>query len=405
MKYKFSTLIKLIGLHKKVYCTFGEFCGVDDYKILYDIYLKNKKIELVDHICPVNIYIGFIPINFPKNSRNIIILNYGLNINIKIPDSTIICCRDKVTYNLLNKKYKNVRLINDICYYTQWNDASKLITKKDEATLPQIYLSIYNKIPYELNAGTNYVNSALYDYYFKLNSYVNFKPNLVHYTYILLRRDPKRERNVYINCSKLCSFSIFDAIDGRTNEIEKNFEKHQIKVDFTKNKKKKSLLRSQYGCFFSHYNLWNYISTNGSTHNIILEDDVFIPPKHKVLLNNIINELGTNYEYCHLLRANGTSIGSKIKGKNYITNAKKFGNLAGYMITTHGAKVLLNNYKILRTQVDHQIGILSKSKKLKTLGTTNNVFYIPGILPSNIGRNGIRKKNKVYEPINYNIHV
>ena len=394
MKYRQSTLAQL--LPKNINVKYGQFPGRGDYQKIYPLFFRREQIT-VSTLAKNKVFIGCFP---GQAARGAVCIVHAASPRAAVPPiSTTICCMDKVTYNLYAATYPKVFLVRDVCQTINYT-----IPASGECTMPQICLALWQKRSVVINPGATYMNSALYDCWFQTHPLVSFIPGAVHFYYILLKRDPKRERNVYHQCAQLGSFTIFPAIDGKTHAIENNFRRWGVKVAL--DPPKKALLRNQYGCFFSHYNLWQKIkNTPSSTHSIILEDDVVIPPNYKVALDALINELPAAYQYCHLLMAGGKSHGAPLPDKKHITANQNFGNLAAYMLSPVGAGALINNFQVIRQQVDHQINRLQRQDVLHAYGPVKNLFTLNNKqLPSNIGRHGMRKRGKKIEAVKYNIY-
>jgi len=207
---------------------------------------------------------------------------------------------------------------------------------------------------------------------------------------ILLYSDEKRIQHVENNVkNNINSVNILKAVSDK-NEINKCIKKFSITID---SKYKKTCTIGQLGCTFSHMLLWKNMVDNNIKEMIVLEDDVEIPSDYEDKIKNIVNELPEDYDFLYLfvhpvIIKNMESVENQkytIPGKKLIVKGYKTWGTVGYLLTLKTAKMLLENFKNLRTNVDTQItGIIHEYK----------VFSVRDKFLSTVGQLRSKKKSK-----------
>lgn len=169
----------------------------------------------------------------------------------------------------------------------------------------------------------------------------------------------------------------------RRNEIENQILKYklnitrfpaidgcQIKINH------KYLKRGAYGCFMSHYKLWEKIK-DSHTPYIIFEDDIIFCDQFSYKLKNIILE-SSSLEYDIILLGHNWCT-QKIKLSKNISNIGLFYGMQGYILTPNAANKLYNKF------IDHSnwikpldviLGEININKEIKILATTEKLITL-----------------------------
>lgn len=156
----------------------------------------------------------------------------------------------------------------------------------------------------------------------------------------------------------------FSAIDGCNLKIQHTF-----------------LKRGEYGCFSSHYNLWDKIK-NLNTTSIIFEDDIIFCENFSDKLQIILDE-SKELDYDIILLSHNWFQGNKkIQITENISSMGPFYGMQGYIISPNAAKKIsleFNNDITWIKPLDVLIGELADNNKLKLFSTNEKLVILSSL--------------------------
>lgn len=180
--------------------------------------------------------------------------------------------------------------------------------------------------------------------------------------YINLERRPDRNEHMKKQISKQDLQNIterIDAVDGNKlseSEIEKHVTKYGMKR--LKDPKKHfgvDLTMGGVGCALSHKKAWKNIVQNKYDRTLILEDDVDIPDDFVAKYNKIVPHIPKDFDII-FIGYHPTSDEYLYRDKKHkLLRTKKVYGLYAYIVSSKGAKKLLNLFPI-DIQIDSVIG-------------------------------------------------
>jgi glycosyl transferase family 25 len=166
---------------------------------------------------------------------------------------------------------------------------------------------------------------------------------------INLKRRPDKKINIENELNKYnLKYNIYEAVDGRSLDIDKMITEKQIVVTNRK------LRNTEYGCYLSHINIWNNFMKSNKKYCLILEDDA-------VLCHNFTNKLYTLLydlnkkenenidgiymnEHARCIRFFGNNCNNKesVPTMNFVNKSKYLGyGMYGYLLTRNGITKIL----------------------------------------------------------------
>jgi len=218
---------------------------------------------------------------------------------------------------------------------------------------------------------------------------------------ILLERDALRVENVHRHILPHLPppnhYTIFKAIDGKTQQIEQSIERFHItpqKQYYLKNYLF-NFTRGQLGCLLSHLSLWHNLLSSNPPHLITLEDDCILGPTFSTHVNNILAELPSDYDFCYLYVFDDhykNTDDVTIPGKQFINKAYYTWCTLSYIVSRAGAQKLIDNFKNIDLPLDEKIIILINNGTLNAFSAKHRFITNNGCknstdtsgLPSNI---------------------
>ena len=145
-------------------------------------------------------------------------------------------------------------------------------------------------------------------------------------------------------------YELFPACDGNKLEMYSN----DIAKYFDKNN---NLTPGQIGCALSHIKIWEKAIENNYKYTLVLEDDAIVPIDFWKKINNLLNELPSNYNM--ILLGCCSCEGEIINNKDFILKGSKNSNsnwcTTAYIINNNFCKKLINlikNNKLKNTSID-----------------------------------------------------
>jgi len=145
-------------------------------------------------------------------------------------------------------------------------------------------------------------------------------------------------------------YELFPACDGNKLEMYSN----DIAKYFDKNN---NLTPGQIGCALSHIKIWEKAIENNYKYTLVLEDDAIVPIDFWKKINNLLNELPSNYNM--ILLGCCSCEGEIINNKDFILKGSKNSNAnwctTAYIINNNFCKKLINlikNNKLKNTSID-----------------------------------------------------
>jgi GR25 family glycosyltransferase involved in LPS biosynthesis len=213
-----------------------------------------------------------------------------------------------------------------------------------------------------------------------MNDPINITTNTPVF-YINLEESKDRNNNISVTLDKL-GFNTVKRIEAvNTRTIEKanvyksdiNHERYEIlKKDIAIGKRRfyGALTLGSIGCFKSHMNIYKHIIDNDISYAIIFEDDIEIDLDKNTFWNNINKlDIPKDTDY-FLLSATYYEWIREIKPSSNTATIGRFTGTYAYIITNKGAKILHDNLKQLKYQIDFQISIIMKAGLIKIYGYT-----------------------------------
>lgn len=203
-------------------------------------------------------------------------------------------------------------------------------------------------------------------------------------------------RDIYVNELKKnienlnYTFNVFDGVEKKIFQIEKdilgnqiiNFEfnnkKEKIVFDTTRHKdsKNRKIYEGEIACMLSHYLLWDKLKNSDKQAYFILEDDAEIKmdkKQFKILLNNL-PDLNT-FDICYFTNRQIHNIKKDINKYYYEMDNGVFNGTEGYLLSKRGLKKLLENFT-LYCVADGILGRLINEKKLKVISSNEKPIHV-----------------------------
>ena len=209
----------------------------------------------------------------------------------------------------------------------------------------------------------------------------------IHKFIIHLRRDKLRKK--HIKKLNISNALIFEAYDWKDPNLLNYIKESKLII----NKKfSNEAFLGQFGCFLSHYKLWEYIFNKQIDYALIMEDDIDIPDidNFDKLINNCVKNLPSDFDYLHLFihpdKQNPLYLNAK---HDEITKAEDNYGTVAYLVSITGIKKLLEFNKIIFAPIDRQINYQIQINKLNAYMIKNPFIHTVGetIYKKNVDEN------------------
>ena len=220
---------------------------------------------------------------------------------------------------------------------------------------------------------------------------------MLEYFIINLQNRPEKLIHTYNELRKITKFDFVTRVEAETPDSVMKRDWHNIilhKDAFNniRNPQNTNILPNweSVACFFSHYKIWKRVIESNLQECIIIEDDIQITDIDSFLMdyNNFINTIKKNYNEHNIamfITFNSKKFSSLLSDREPIffnnlgLNGIKFINapFCGthfYYINNPMAKFLIENIKIIKYQLDIELGILAKKKYNNRLGINPYIF-------------------------------
>ena len=211
---------------------------------------------------------------------------------------------------------------------------------------------------------------------------------------ILLERDTRRVRNVQQNIlAHLPECEVWTATDSRSGEVDDFLNGGTVTVARSYRRR---LTRGKVAVTMSHLRLWQIVKEDiGSA--LILEDDVKVLDGFRETLAHILCEVPEDYHfiylYAHPRYFRPDRSANHIPGKQYVMRHSFTYCRLAYVVTTEGARRLIDHFRTLFDHGDMMISkaiergviwaYMSRKVLVHNLGQLTR-FYDKEVLPSNI---------------------
>ena len=226
-------------------------------------------------------------------------------------------------------------------------------------------------------------------YYFSNKE--NFDTNDKIRYYVITLHSQDRLENIRKQQEKLkAKIELFDGIIGKNlKNIDIQSSKDPV-IEFTENinlddnTQDNTIKKNEIGCYLSHYYLYKKIAqeNTSSTYSVIFEDDFIINNDFENELNNALSFID-DFDIIYLYLHGHTETEKKTNNICIITEDTGLFGTGAYIINNKNINKLINETKIMKTQIDVQLQNIIRSKKLKVYKFCPYIVNISG-LPSTI---------------------
>jgi len=223
---------------------------------------------------------------------------------------------------------------------------------------------------------------------------------------ILLETDKSRCRHVKkIKDQSGINFNIFPGIDGRqlnNKDILELIKLRYFYENYWYNRMSRcEFTRGQLGCALSHIKLWEMGIRENKSFMIVFEDDIiFLDDYHKEI-QNIMEELPSDYHYCYLYRHPGHQhLFEKdelvMEDKKYIQRAPPAWSTVGYIISLDGMKKFVRTMKPFFKTIDGMIMKIIDDDNSNCYAVKKSLVDTQGNLTSSQSQNNCELKSNVW---------
>jgi len=224
---------------------------------------------------------------------------------------------------------------------------------------------------------------------------------------INLDRSPARYNNLVPNLKKNhLQYERFSAVDGYKIKIKDNktgeiflgsdlkVKKLSSDVNYTVScpsfegdylplkQKKEHLSAGEFGCYCSHMEIWNKVSTNDVKYALVLEDDALLLPRFEDKLDEIISKLPADWDVIFLHLIINPSKTLAIKHNKNLQKIKAsvsgFWCTTAYLINTKGAQKLFNFATINSCPIDISMSKAVNMNKIKAYKSVDDIVVPSG---------------------------
>jgi len=164
-------------------------------------------------------------------------------------------------------------------------------------------------------------------------------------------------------------YIVYPAVVGKELDIIKyvtpDAYNQVMETDATKRRKHHyDITKGAVGCYLSHLDIYRKIAASNKKYGLIFEDDVMIATDFYKRMLYGLNTIPDDWDI-YLLGL----ICLKCDIKSEYINVNRFWGLHGYLVKKEAAQRLVNNLdKLISKQIDADISLLIKEKKVKVYG-------------------------------------
>jgi len=206
---------------------------------------------------------------------------------------------------------------------------------------------------------------------------------------INLKRRPDKRENIENELKKYnFEYIIYDAVDGRELDLDKMIGEEQINAT-------NRLRNTEYGCYFSHINVWNDFLKTNKKYCLILEDDAVFNYDFKNKLYTLLYDLNrkenenvdgvyiNDNARCYRFFGNDCNNKEIVPTMNFVNKSKYLGyGMYGYVMTRNGINKTLPYTIPITTQIDVLMHNLNYEGKITIYKTVDPFITVRSLVDS-----------------------